>query len=224
MVRYGQVVRSAKVHEEDDIEGRDEGIDRVLAFSDGVFAIAITLLVLNLNVPKVSHDLLHALGTLWPAYLSYVLSFSIIGIVWASHHHMFRNIKRSDHPFLLINILFLMWVAIIPFPTNLLAHYLGTSQDHPAMAIYAITFWVGSLLFNFVWWYATHERRLLAGHVESTVVERTNQSFRVGLILYLVDFVLAFEYVAASLALFIAIAAFYAMYPLLVFHTRPSES
>lgn len=207
-----------------DVESRDAGVDRVLAFSDGVFAIAITLLVLNLNVPVVSQDLLGALKKEWPAYVSYVLSFAIIGIVWASHHHMFRNITRSDHTFLLINILFLMWVAVIPFPTNLLAHYLGTGQDHPAMAIYAITFWVGSILFNLVWWYATHNQRLIGRSVGTSIVERTNRSFRVGLVLYLVDFFLAFKFVAASLALFIAIAVFYAVYPLLIFRTRPSES
>ncbi|MDQ2741004.1 MAG: TMEM175 family protein, partial [Chloroflexota bacterium] len=107
-------------------ESREVGVDRLLAFSDGVFAIAITLLVLDLHQPTVAHGLLGALLQEWPAYLSYALSFLIIGIIWAQHHAMFRSIRRTDHLFLLINVVFLMWIAVLPFPTALLAKYLDS--------------------------------------------------------------------------------------------------
>ena len=84
------------------------GTERILAFSDGVFAIAITLLVLDLVPPHVEHGVVQKLLDAWPNYLSYALSFFIIGILWASHHQMFTQIKRSNHVFLLINIVFLM--------------------------------------------------------------------------------------------------------------------
>jgi len=102
---------------------------RVEAFSDGVFAIAITLLVLEIRVPPVDttahgHTLLLALGRLWPSYLGYALSFVTIGIMWANHHSIFRYIRRADRYFVLINVMFLMCISFLPFPTALLAEYL----------------------------------------------------------------------------------------------------
>src|SRR5579875_3582714 len=104
-------------------EMRPVGAERLLTLSDGVFAIAITLLVLSITVPKVDSGLWAALRHQWPQYLSYVESFLIIGIIWAQHHQMFRHIERVDHTFLLINIVFLMWIASLPFPTELLGNY-----------------------------------------------------------------------------------------------------
>lgn len=84
------------------------GVDRLLTLSDGVFAIALTLLVLDLHQPTVAHGLRHAVLAQWPQYLSYALSFLIIGIIWAQHHLGYRYIRRTDHVFILLNILFLM--------------------------------------------------------------------------------------------------------------------
>src|SRR5687767_6469693 len=100
--------------------------DRLEAFSDGVIAIAITLLVLEVRVPhpEPGETLWQALGNLWPSYVGYALSFLIIGIIWANHHDIFNHIGSVDRTFVLINTLFLMTVSFIPFPTALLSEYL----------------------------------------------------------------------------------------------------
>jgi uncharacterized membrane protein len=102
--------------------GQDNDTSRIEAFSDGVFAIAITLLVIEIGVPHLGDE---PEGTMlvdrWPSYLGYVISFLVISTVWANHHNRFRFIVRSDHVLLFLNTLFLMCVAFIPFPTTLLA-------------------------------------------------------------------------------------------------------
>ena len=193
------------------------GTERILAFSDGVFAIAITLLVLNLIPPRVDHGVVGKLLEAWPNYLSYALSFFIIGILWASHHQMFTQIKRSNHVFLLINILFLMWVAALPFPTALLAE--GLSRYDPvgrqaAVAIYTGMFLVGALLFNLEWWYAIYHGRLLGEGADPEAVKRTTHSYYIGPVAYLVDLALAFVSIEASLVLFFLLALFYALVPI----------
>ena len=193
----------------------DVGIDRILTFSDGVFAIAITLLVLDLTPPGAKGGLLHALGNEWPKYLSFVLSFFVIGIIWAQHHQMFRHFRRSDHIFLLINVVFLMWIAFIPFPTSVLATYIGTGNEETAMAFYAGTFIVGSLLFQLLWRYAIHADRLIDEHADRRAIAAITRSYNPGVAFYVVDFILAFISPTASLVLFIAIAVFYAVAPLL---------
>src|SRR4051794_13556034 len=137
------------------------GIDRILAFSDSVFAIAITLLVLDLRVTPDAHDLGRSLRDAWPHYLSYALSFFTIGVVWAQHHGLFRLIRRSDHVFLLINVLFLLWLAALPFPTGVLAEYLGKDGEQTAMLFYVGTWIVGTIPFNVLWRYAASGDRLL---------------------------------------------------------------
>lgn len=194
---------------------------RLEAFSDGVFAIAITLLVLNIHVPQVSGGLGAALRHQWPEYLSYVESFLIIGIIWAQHHLLFRHIKRVDHVFVLINIVFLMWIASIPFPTELLGTYLTKSGPaRTAMAVYAGAFVFGGLLFNLLWRYATWGRRLTGDSLDREAVRRISQGYNLGMPLYLIDFALAFINVWASLVLFIAIALFYAVMPLVQWDTE----
>jgi uncharacterized membrane protein len=190
------------------------GTERLLAFSDGVFAIAITLLVLDVSVPRVRHGLGTDLLDEWPAYISYVLSFIVIGIIWAQHHHVFSLIERCDHVFRLINVLFLMWVAFLPFPTALLAQYLSNpGEQHLAMEIYAGAFLVGTLPFNLLWWYPAHHE-LLVANVGQRAVSQITRSYHLGVVIYLVDFVLAFISVPASLILAFLTAIFYAVSPL----------
>ena len=196
------------------------GTERILAFSDGVFAIAITLLILNVVVPKAPFPpggLLAALRHEWPAYLSYALSFLLIGIVWANHHQIFTQIKHANHLFLLINVLFLMWVAALPFPTALLAQYLTShnqTERHAVTAIYSGAWLLGALLFNLLWWYGVANGRLLDAGTHHGIVRRTTWSYYVGPISYLIAFALAFVSVEASLALSFALAIFYAVLPL----------
>jgi uncharacterized membrane protein len=194
------------------------GTERLLAFSDGVFAIAITLLVLDLRPPESKHGLLTGLLDLWPHYLSYVFSFVIIGIIWAQHHFIFRQIHRSDHVFLLINLLFLMWIVFLPFPTSILAEYLNYPHDQQtATSVYIGTFFVGVIPFNLLWRYAASDNRLLAHDMDPRVVSKITRSYNLGPVLYLVDFALTFISVPASLIVFGLLALFYAVAPLPIF-------
>jgi uncharacterized membrane protein len=137
--------------------------DRIVNLSDGVFAIAITLLVLDIQVPDipekvVSSQLPEALLSLWPKYLGYFLSFVGISAFWLIHHSIFRPIRSYDRTLLYLNFLFLMVVAFVPFPTALLGEY----GDHQLpVAIYAATLAVGRLLLTAIHWYSTRNDRLL---------------------------------------------------------------
>ena len=138
-------------------------LDRIVFFSDAVFAIAITLLVLDIRVPEmperlVDEQLPQRLYELWPQYLSYVLSFLVIVIYWMAHHRIFRAIKRYDRALIWLNSLFLMCIAFSPFPTSLLGEY-GNHQL--AVVIYAANLALASLLLTGVWWYASSEHRLV---------------------------------------------------------------
>jgi uncharacterized membrane protein len=130
---------------------------RIEAFSDGVFAIAITLLIIEIGVPHVSGEesLSKALGDLWPNYFAYALSFIMIGIYWANHHSFFRLFVRTDHYFLMLNILFLMAIAFLPFPTAVLGEYLDDSgQRDVAVRLYALGLLLPAVGWLFVWLYA----------------------------------------------------------------------
>jgi uncharacterized membrane protein len=141
--------------------GRDR--DRIVNLSDGVFAIAITLLILDIRVPDipetmVSSQLPGALLSLWPKYLGYILSFVGISTFWIIHHSIFRTIRSYNRIILYLNLLFLMVVAFVPFPTSLLGEY-GNHQL--PVAIYAATLAVGRLLLTAIHWYTARNDRLL---------------------------------------------------------------
>jgi uncharacterized membrane protein len=128
---------------------------RLVAFSDGVFAITITLLVLEIRPPTDDSNLLHGLLALWPSYLAYALSFLFIGQVWANHHVMFDHIRAADRVVLLLNTLLLMVVAFLPFATSVLAGALRSGDgQRTAVPFYGIAFGVTALTFNAVWQYA----------------------------------------------------------------------
>jgi uncharacterized membrane protein len=144
------------------VEG-GRGLDRILALSDGVFAIAMTLLVLNIEVPEIPEDLVArelpgALLDLWPKYLSYVISFLVILFYWTAHHSIFGLIKNHDKGLIWLNSLFLMFIAFLPFPTALLGEY---GEQPLVVAIYAGSLAVTRLLLTAAWWYASGDRRLV---------------------------------------------------------------
>ena len=113
---------------------------RVEAFSDGVFAIAITLLILSVGIEKAPHGNLGSyLVDLWPAYVAYAVSFLTIGIMWVNHHLLFDNFARVDRPMLLLNILLLMLIAFVPFPTAVLAQFIQTDGARAAAVLYGAT-------------------------------------------------------------------------------------
>jgi uncharacterized membrane protein len=145
-------------HEDD--EAAEEGIGRILALSDGVFAIATTLLILEIAVPATTSDadLPKALLGLWPRYLAYVISFVVIARFWVAHRQAFQLIARDDAVLVYLNLLLLMFVAFLPFPTAVLGQHAGS----PAAAIlYASSVVLTSLAAAAYWWYASGRGNLL---------------------------------------------------------------
>jgi TMEM175 potassium channel family protein len=141
--------------------GAERNPARVVFFSDAVFAITITLLVLEIRPPTDYTKLLHGLAALWPSYLAYALTFLFIGQVWANHHVMFDHIRAADQVILLLNTLLLMMVAFLPFTTSVLARAVRSGHGlRTAAVFYGIAFDATALTFNAVWQYACRHRLL----------------------------------------------------------------
>ena len=184
---------------------------RIEAFSDGVFAIAITLLILEIKVPPVGQDhLAAALLRQWPSYLAFLISFIYIGVMWINHHRMFTHIKKSDDVLLVLNLLLLLGVSVVPFPTAVLAQYLGGADQRTAAVFYNATFIVIALFFNALWRYAI-ARRLLDRSVNAVYAESISRQYAVGPIVYLICLGLAWINVRASISLNVALALFFAL-------------
>jgi len=138
--------------------------DRVVSFSDAVFAFAITLLVLKLDLPSVSRELaptqlFDALVDLWPQYVSNIISFVIIGNYWILHHRLLNLVKRFDMPFIWLNLFLLMGISFIPFPTDLLGEY-GNTQV--AVAFYYLTLTAVGIIQFATWFYASYKHKLVS--------------------------------------------------------------
>ena len=141
--------------------GAERNPARVVSFSDAVFAITVTLLVLEIRLPTDYTNLLHELAALWPSYLAYALTFLFIGQVWANHHVMFDHIRAADRVILLLNTLLMMMVAFLPFTTSVLAGALRSGRGPRTAAVfYGIAFDATALTFNAVWQYACRHRLL----------------------------------------------------------------
>ncbi len=188
---------------------------RVEAFSDGVFAIAITLLILEIRVPPPAVSdtmggLQHALLALWPSYVGYAISFIAIGIMWTNHHAMFTYILRSDRYFLMINVVLLMFVAFVPFPAGLLAAYLAKEPGRTAaVAAYSTTILIIAIAFNALWWYAIKGGRLLDPNADRVAVRTLTRRSALGPLAYAIALALAFVSAWGCLALHAALAVFY---------------
>ncbi len=193
------------------------GTNRLEAFSDGVIAVAITLLVLAIVPPPVSttahHSLIYELGKDWPHYVAYVISFLAIGIIWINHHAMIRRLERADHSILILNLLLLMTIGILPFATDLMATYLPADHGQKlAAGVYAGSFLLMSIAF------ATLNRHILLARAdmlseEIPLQERQRILSRSvsGLVPYLVATILAAVSAYATLAICGALAVFYAL-------------
>ena len=148
-------------------------LDRIVTFSDGVFAIAITLLVLNIETPEipanlVAEELPGRLLDLWPKFLSYVISFLVILTYWIAHHSIFSAIKGYDRKLIWLNSLFLMCVAFLPFPASLFGEY---GEQPLVVAIYAGSLAITRLLLTAVWWYASSGRRLVDRDFDASMIK-----------------------------------------------------
>jgi uncharacterized membrane protein len=151
---------------------------RLVAFSDGVFAITITLLILEIRPPTDDENLLRGLLALWPSYLAYAVTFLFIGQVWVNHHVMFDHIRAADRTVLLLNTLLLMVVAFLPFATSVLAGALRSGDgQRTAVIFYGIAFDLTALTFNAVSQYARSHRLLseALGRAGATAIGRRFQ-------------------------------------------------
>ncbi len=147
------------------------GLDRIIFFSDAVFAIAITLLSLDLRLPASAGQvyIASALMHLIPKYQSYATSFLVIGLYWISHHHYFRYIRRYDYTFVAINFGLLMCIVSLPFATSVLDSY---GNHRSAIAFYALCMAITGLMKTLLWVYATHRARLVSRHLSARRVRR----------------------------------------------------
>jgi uncharacterized membrane protein len=164
-------------------EGRpDRGPARLIAFSDGVIAIAVTLLVLDLHPPPDGRHLLHGLLALWPSYVSYAVTFMLVAQVWANHHVLFDHIRHADRLVLFLNAVLLMDIALLPFAASVLADAFRDGQgERTAVALHGLVFEVAAALFNVIWWHARRRRLLLTGTVDAAGVRAITRRFRLAL-------------------------------------------
>ncbi|HET6818737.1 MAG TPA: TMEM175 family protein [Mycobacteriales bacterium] len=186
--------------------------DRLEAFSDGVFAIAITLLVLELHVPHVARGRLwHGLVDEWPQFAAYLSSFFVIGIMWVNHHSMFKQIRRIDRSMLFLNLLLLLWTALLPFPTGLIARHLGDggTDAKVAEAVYGANLTLAAIAFSLIWTYAVRHRRLIDHDMSPQQEWASIARFSVGTFVYAATIGIAFVSPGAALALQFLLALYY---------------
>ena len=155
--------------------------NRLVTFSDAVFAISITLLILEIKPPSDYTNLLHGLAALWPSYLAYAVTFLFIGQVWVNHHVMFDHIRAATRAVLLLNTLLLMVVAFLPFATSVLAEAIRSERgERTAVVFYGIAFDMAALTFNAVWQYA-RRHRLLSKDLDTSGATAISRRFQLAL-------------------------------------------
>jgi uncharacterized membrane protein len=184
------------------------GIERLQAFADGVFAIAATLLILNVDTQAgggLGGRLLH----IWPSYIGYAVSFLTIGIMWVNHHTVMHLVERVDRTYLFLTVFFLMCVAFVPFPTRLVAEHIRGEGAQAAALAYGFTMTATAIMFGAIWYYAASGRRLLRADADDRLVSGISRSFAPGTGLYLGSTLVAFGSPTASVILFAAIAILY---------------
>jgi uncharacterized membrane protein len=189
---------------------------RLEAFSDGVIAIAITLLVLDIKVPPprdggahLADDLLHQ----WPGYLAYVVSFLTIGVIWMNHHATFRRLREVDHGVLILNLLLLMTIGVLPWSTSLLAEYLTQPNGgHLAAVVYGGSFLLLTVVFYGMQRYIIFGRRdLLHERIGDEALRAVDRRTRLGILPYVVATSLGLVSAYVTLALCALIAGYYAL-------------
>jgi uncharacterized membrane protein len=200
----------------------DKETGRLEAFSDGVFAVAITLLVLSIKLPdralpdgslRQADGLWRFLSEQWPTLVAYVTSFATIGIMWINHHRLFEHIKRTNTGLMLLNLLLLLVIVFIPHPTALLAQQYTRygPGEHAAALVYTATNLLMAICFNLVWRYASAHNRLLGRNVDPASVRAISGQYLFGPLLYTIAFGLAWFNAAASIIASFVLALFFAM-------------
>lgn len=189
---------------------------RLEFFSDAVFAIAITLLVLEIHLPvtvdsEQSGGLARALAGLWPNYLAYITSFLTIAIIWINHHNMFKMIRRADRSILLLNALLLMLITFLNFPTAVVAEYFQKPDAPTAAMFYSGTQFVIGIFFTAMWWYVGRRPHLLEHGITKEQAQKLMRQYAIGLAVYPVAFVVAFFSAQLSLILCLVTVIFFAL-------------
>jgi uncharacterized membrane protein len=183
---------------------------RIEALTDGIFAVAMTLLVLDIKVPEIDDfsQLPRELQTLWPKVLSYAISFVMLGIYWVGHHNQFHLIRGADRALLWINILFLMTISFVPFSTALLSAY---PQQQIALTVYGGSLVaIGMILYGH-WAYATHGHRLIDIHVDPRIVRSASKRILIGPAMFGGAIFVSIFSPATALAIFVAVPLVYLM-------------
>ncbi len=182
--------------------------NRLEAFSDGVFAVVITLLVLDLRLPAETDvlPLMQRLWMIWPKLGAYAMTFIITGIYWVGHHGLFTLIKRVDKNLMWMNLYLLMCVSFIPFPASVM----GLNPEDPvAIRFYAATLVAVGLGFLLIWGYATHCHRLIQTDLDPAIVRLAWARCGVAPLVYALAFAASWFHVWMSLTLFFALPALY---------------
>jgi len=184
---------------------------RVEAFSDGVFAIAITLLILEVRLPSniETGKLASALLKLWPSYLAFLTSFGTIGIMWMNHHRLFNLVNGIDDGLIGLNTLLLLGVTWIPFPTALLAQHLLGPDQYVSAALYSGSYVIIAIMFNVLWRYAV-KRKLVVDDVKVSAISR---QYYFGPLFYLVALLIGFKNATACLIFNLLLVIYFAMPP-----------
>ncbi|HLZ58086.1 MAG TPA: TMEM175 family protein [Ktedonosporobacter sp.] len=207
------------VEEKKRITSDERDTNRLEAFSDGVIAVAITLLVLNIKIPEVpspdklldERHLRDFLLNQWPILFAFVTSFLTIGIMWLNHHRVFKHIKRTDTGLLMLNLLLLLTIVFVPVPTALVAPYIIRFDQHIAAIVYSGTFLLMALCFNTLWRYASYHNRLLDKDADQHAVRAISRQFSFGPLLYLIAFGIAWLNGPASVLFQFLLALFFAL-------------
>ena len=205
------------------IQGTGLRLDRLLALADGTLAIVITLLVLLIEPPPPhlsQGDVVKDVLEMGHYFAAYVLSFMLVGIYWLGHHGLFHHIRRGNLTLVWLNLVFLMCVAFVPFPTALLVEY---PQDRMAAVIYGIAQLLCSSSLGAIWFYAARDRRLISKDLERDVVLRTSLKLGLGPVVYLLSILAAFQHRGLSLLMYVLVPAGFILLDRTALYVCPSE-
>lgn len=186
------------------MNANEKEASRVEAFSDGVFAIAITLLILEIKVPHLSKDasnadLIRAVLAEWPSFLAFLLSFVAILIMWVNHHGFFKLLRSVDSRFLFANGFLLLLIIFVPFPTAILAEYIDQPSANVAAVVYSGTYVLISAAYNLLFYSAATNRRLIRHDVSDEHLRKIRKAYRFGFLVYLAAVTLTWFNVYAGL-------------------------
>ena len=194
--------------------GSERDTSRLEAFSDGVFSIAITLLVLEFRILP-APNLRIALLKLGPSFFAYVLSFVTIGVYWARHHYIFKFYRYTNHTLNLLNLLFLMFISLLPFPTKVLAEYLRQGKDaKTAATFYSVGLFLPALSWFLTWLYASRHQQIIDPHLDPKFIRKLTVVYAVTVTLYFAGIVMSLIDYKLGLCVSVGLTLFYILPPL----------